>query len=453
MDVVVLAAGKGIRMRSRIPKVLHPLAGLPLLEHVLRTAASLSPTKITVVIGPGGDSLREAFPEWDLEFVDQGEPLGTGHAVLAARPAISSPAFLVLPGDVPLVPREALQALMDFHRSRGLLASFLSVELPDPEGCGRVVRREGRAVRIVEAREASPEELSIREVNSGIWCLANTAELWRALQELPPYGVQGEHCLTDLVERLAEEGLVDALPWPQAEDLLGVDDRADLARLEGILRDRITTRLLREGVSIPDPGAVYLSPDVEVGPDTVLQPGTHLLGRTAVGEGCRIGPGAWLIDSRVGDGARVWFSVLAGALVGEGAQVGPYAHLRPGARVGARARVGNFVEVKNARLGEGVKAGHLAYIGDAEVGPHANTRAGAITCNYDGVRKQRTEIGPGAFIGSNSALVAPVRIGEGAYIGAGSVITEDVPPHALALARAPQSIKPDWAKTRREGRA
>lgn len=224
----------------------------------------------------------------------------------------------------------------------------------------------------------------------------------------------------------------------------------DLARAEARLRERILHRLMREGVTVVDPAAVYISPDVEVGQDTIIHPGTHLLGRTVVGEGCEIGPGAYLIDSQVEAGARVWFSVLEGAYVEKEAKIGPFAHLRPGAHIGARARVGNFVEVKNATLGEGVKAGHLAYIGDAEVGAHANIGAGAITCNYDGVRKHRTEIGPGAFIGSNAALVAPVRIGEGAYVGAGSVITEDVPPYALALERSEQRIKPEWAKKRGE---
>ncbi|HIE47966.1 TPA: UDP-N-acetylglucosamine diphosphorylase/glucosamine-1-phosphate N-acetyltransferase [Candidatus Bipolaricaulota bacterium] len=450
LDVVILAAGKGVRMRSRIPKVLHPLAGLPLLEHVLRTASTLAPHRI-VVVGPGGEEIKQAFPSRDLLFVDQGAPLEAGGAVLAARPALSSPTFLVLPGDVPLVPEEALQALLDFHRKRGLLASFLTMAPPDPGNHGRVVRREGHVVRIIEAKGASPEELSIREVDSGIWCLSNVARLWEVLEGVPPTGAQGEHPLTALVEPLVETGQVDALLWPTPEDLLGVKDRVDLARLEGVLRARITTRLMEAGVSIPDPNAVYLSPDVQVGLDTVLHPGTHLWGSTRVGEGCEIGPGAYLIDTQVEAGVKVWFSVLEGAWVEEGARIGPYAHLRPGARVGPRARVGNFVEVKNATLGEGVKAGHLAYIGDAEVGPRANIGAGTITCNYDGIRKYRTEIGPGAFIGSNAALVAPVRIGEGAYVGAGSVITADVPPYALALGRAVQTIRPEWAKKRREG--
>jgi len=450
LDVVILAAGKGTRMRSSIPKVLHPLAGLPLLEHALRTAASLSPRTTVVVVGHGADQVQVAFQDRGLVFVDQGEPLGTGHALLSAREVVSAPWFLVLPGDVPLVPQEALRSLLEFHEQNGLALSFLSMELSEPGLYGRVVRKGGKAARIVEAKDAMPEELAIREVNSGIYCISNSSELWEALAELPPKNAQGEYCLTDLVERFASEGKADALVWRHPEDLLGVNDRVDLARAEGILRKRTLKRLMLSGVTVVDPGAVYLSPDVEVGPDTVLYPGVHLYGGTKIGQGCVVGPGAYLVHTRVEDGVRVWYSVLEGAYVEEGAGIGPFAHLRPGARIGARARIGNFVEVKAARLGEGVKAGHLAYIGDAEVGAHANIGAGAITCNYDGFHKHRTEIGPGVFIGSNVALVAPIHIGEGAYVGAGSVITEDVPPYALALGRAPQVTKPDWAK-KREG--
>ncbi len=449
LDVVILAAGKGVRMRSRIPTVLHPLAGLPLLEHVLRTASALAPHKMVVVVGHSGEEIKNAFSGRGLLFVDQGGPLGAGRALLAARSALSSPTFLVLPGDVPLVSQEALQALLDFHRSRGVLASFLTMELPDPGDYRRAVRREGHVVRIIEAGAASPEEISIREVTSGIWCFSNSPALWEALERLSPGGAQGEYQLTDLMEQLP--GQVDALLWPTPEDLLRVSDRADLARLEGILRARITARLMEAGVSIPDPNAVYLCPDVQVGQDTVLHPGTHLLGDTEVGEGCQLGPGAYLIGSQVEAGAVVWFAVRDGAWVGEGARIGPFAHLRPGARIGPGARVGNFVEVKNATLGEGVKAGHLAYIGDAEVGPRANIGAGTITCNYDGVRKYRTEIGPGAFIGSNSALGAGGRRGPGASGGGGRGIPGDVPPFARALGRAAQTIRPEWAKKRREG--
>ncbi|HPD06403.1 MAG TPA: bifunctional UDP-N-acetylglucosamine diphosphorylase/glucosamine-1-phosphate N-acetyltransferase GlmU [Candidatus Bipolaricaulis sp.] len=454
LDVVVLAAGKGTRMRSHRPKVLHSLAGLPLLEHVLRTAFSLSPRRVVVVVGSGGDEVRAAFAERGVTFVDQGEPRGTGHAVLAAREAVAAGTFLVLPGDVPLVPPQALRALLQFHRERNATVSFLTMEPADPGPYGRVVRGEdGRPLRIVEAGDATPEERAVRELNSGIWCLENAPVVWKALGGLSTANVKGELYLTDLVAHFSGAGKAAALPWPDADDLWGVNDRADLALLERLVRERILTAWMRDGVTVTDPSAVYPSLDAAVGEDTVLHPGTHLLGHTVIGTGCTVGPNAYLVDSRVGEGAQVWYSVVEGAEVGPEARIGPYAHLRPGSRIGRGAKVGNFVEVKAATLGDGVKAGHLAYIGDAEVGAGANIGAGAITCNFQPGRREkfRTEVGPRAFIGSNVSLVAPVRIGEGAVVGAGSVITHDVPPYALALGRAREVVAPGWAHPAEEG--
>lgn len=446
-----MAAGKGTRMRSARPKVLHPLCGLPLLEYPLRTARALYPAEMVVVVSHGKDQIREAFSHWPVKFVDEGEPLGTGHAVLSARSALSAPRFFVLPGDVPLVPPQALQTLLERHLAGGALASFLTMELSPPNPYGRVVRDEsGKPKKIVEAGAASFAELGIREVNSGIWCLENHPAVWEALSRLSPNDAKGEHFLTDLVAALYPR--VEAVLWPNSEDLLGVNDRVDLAHLEGILRRRILTDWMREGVTVVDPATVYPGPDVRVGQDTVILPGTFLFGKTEIGPNCQIGPQAYLVDSRVAEGARVWFSVLEAVEVGPEAQIGPYAHLRAGARIGARARIGNFVEVKNSQIGEGAKALHLAYIGDAEVGAAANIGAGAITCNFQPGKTEKfhTEIGAGAFIGSNSCLIAPIRIGEGAVVGAGSVITEDVPPYALALERSPQVTKPDWARRKEE---
>jgi len=454
LDVVILAAGKGTRMRSGLPKVLHPLAGLPLIEHPLRVAQNLSPARTVIVVSHGADEVRAACARRELTFVDQGEPHGTGHAVLVARRAVVSPSILVLPGDVPLVPAAALQALLSHHRGSGATVSLLTMAPSDPGSYGRVERGEnGHPVRVVEAGDATPEELAIREVNSGIWCLTNTAALWQALERLPTGNAKGEHYLTDLVAFFARQGKAAALLWPHADDLRGVNDRVGLAQVESLLRQRILTAWMRDGVTVVDPAAVYPSLDVTVGADTVLHPGTHLLGRTVVGAGCTIGPGAYLADSWIEDGARVWYSTVEEASVGPGAHVGPYAHLRPGSRIGARARVGNFVEVKAASLGEGAKAAHLAYIGDAEIGAGANIGAGAITCNFQPGRtgKFRTEVGPGAFIGSNASLIAPIRIGEGAVVGAGSVVTQDIPPYALALERAPEVVKPGWARPREQG--
>lgn len=445
LDVVILAAGKGTRMRSQRPKVLHPILGLPLLEYVLRTVHALSPRRVIVVVGHGADEVREAFAGRDVVFVEQGEQLGTGHALRCAREAVGAPRFLVLPGDVPLVPPEALEELLREHVAREALLSFLSFRPEDPGGYGRVVRDESGIPRaIVEAKDAPPEALAIREVNSGIYCMENAPALWEALEGISDENAQGEYYLTDLVASLYPR--THALVWREPGDLVGVNTRGDLARAEWLLRGRIIAGLQEAGVTVVDPHTAYIGPDVAVGGDTVIHPGVYLYGRTEVAAACEIGPQAYLVDTTVERGARIWFSVLEGAHVGEGARIGPYAHLRPGARIGRGARIGNFVEIKNADIGEGVRAGHLAYIGDAEVGPGTNIGAGTITCNFDGVRKHRTVIGRGAFIGSNTALVAPVTVGEGAVVGAGSVITEDVPPYALALGRSRQVIKPDWAK-------
>lgn len=450
--VIILAAGKGTRMRSARPKVLHPLCGLPLLEYPLRVARELSPTEIIVVVSHGKELVAEAFSHWPVKFVDQGEPLGTGHAVLAARPFLTTPRFLVLPGDAPLVPVPALRTLLEGHLKAGALSSFLTMEPEEPAPYGRVVRDEsGKPRKIVESADASPSELSIREVNSGVWCLENHPAVWEALSRLSPANKKGEYYLTDLVAALYPR--VEAVLWPNPEDLLGINDRLDLARLEGILRRRILESWMAEGVTVVDPAAVYPGPDIRVGQDTTIFPGTFLLGETEIGPNCQIGPQAYLLHSKVGEGVQIWFSVLEEVEVGQGARIGPYAHLRAGAKIGARARIGNFVEIKASQIGEETKALHLAYIGDAEVGPRANIGAGAITCNFQPGKKEkfRTEIGAGAFIGSNASLIAPIRIGEGAVVGAGSVITQDVPPYALALERSPQVVKPDWARRKEEG--
>jgi len=454
LDAVILAAGKGTRMRSCRPKVLHTLIGLPLLEHVLRAARGISPARLAIVVSCGADEVRATFAGRDLVFVDQGKPCGTGHAVFVARGAVASGTFLVLPGDVPLVPPEALRALVRFHRECRATTSLLTMEPTDPGPYGRVVRGEdGRPLRIVEAGDASPAERALREVNSGIWCLSNTPALWRSLASLSTTNAKGESYLTDLVAVFSRQGKAAALRWPCADDLQGVNDRRDLAQAEHLLRQRILAAWMLDGVTMVDPSAVYPSLDAAVGEDTILHPGTHIVGRTVVGAGCTVGPNAHLVDALIGDGARVWHSVIEQAEVGPEASIGPYAHLRPGARIGRRAKVGNFVEVKEATLGEGVKAGHLAYIGDAEIGAGTNIGAGAITCNFQpgSKEKYRIEIGSGAFIGSNACLIAPIRIGEGAVVGAGSVITRDVPPYALALGRAPEVVKPGWARSESEG--
>ncbi|MFO8033968.1 MAG: bifunctional UDP-N-acetylglucosamine diphosphorylase/glucosamine-1-phosphate N-acetyltransferase GlmU [Candidatus Bipolaricaulota bacterium] len=449
LDVVILAAGKGTRMRSQYPKVLHRLAGAPLLEHVLRAAAGVSPDRSIVVLGHKGEQVQAAFADRPLSFVTQDPPLGTGHAIQCTRHEVTSPVFLVLPGDVPLIPPEALIRLVELHRESGALLTLLTAELDDPRAYGRVLRdKQGRVSGVVEAADANAEELTVREVNSGVYCLANRPELWEALDALSPVNAQGELYLTDLVSATARKRACSALVWPHSEDLIGINDRRDLAKAERTLGQRTLEELMLSGITVVDPERTYVSPESQLGQDTVLFPGTHLEGACRVGRNCRVGPGAQLIDTRLEDGATVKWSVLEGARVGAEARVGPYAHLRPGTQIGSHARVGNFVEVKAASLGDGAKAGHLAYIGDATVGARVNIGAGAITCNYDGVSKHHTQIGAGAFIGSNVSLVAPVTVGDQAVVGAGSVIVQDVPPGALAVARARQAVKPDWKQHR-----
>lgn len=439
-DVIVMALGGGAKAGSRRPKPLRQILGLPVLEYVLRTVESLSPREIVVAVDREAAGVKEAFAGRGLTFVDVDD--GTGCAILGVREAVHAPYLLILPADLPLLRPQALERLHGEHRAHGASLSFLTA-CPDPPGDRpRVVRDEaGRPREIVELDDAPPEIRAVREVSPGIFCMDNTPELWDALREVPDPA--------KLVPHLYPR--VHAVRWPEPEDLFRADTLRDLARAEWIMRHRIVNSLQDAGVTVVDPTTAYVGPDVAVGQDTVLHPGVYLYGETEIGEGCEIGPQAYLVDTVVEHDARIWFSVLEGAYVGEGARIGPYAHLRPGARIGARARIGNFVEVKNAQIGEDVRAGHLAYIGDAEVGPEANIGAGTITCNYDGVRKHKTVIGKGAFIGSNAALVAPVTIGEGAVVGAGSVITEDVPPHSLALGRARQVVKPEWARRKKEG--
>jgi bifunctional UDP-N-acetylglucosamine pyrophosphorylase/glucosamine-1-phosphate N-acetyltransferase len=441
LGAIILAAGKGTRMRSKRPKVLHPVCGRPILDYVLAAVRGLDPAQVIVVVSD--PAVREAFSAAGVTFVDQAEPRGTGHALLQARGKATPPTLLVLPGDVPLITSSVLSEFLEQHEKERADLTVLSVVLPAPGSYGRIVRdQDGHPTRIVEARDATADELGITEVNTGIYALRNDPFLWESLAGLGTGNAQREYYLTDLVSCYATAGRrVAAVPTPEPAAVMGVNSRAELARAEGMMRDRIAAELMESGVRIVDPAHTYLEPGVKVGMDTVIHPGTHLRGGTSIGEDCEIGPDAWIDGSTVEAGSRVRYSVLEGARVREGCDIGPYAHLRPGADVGPNVRIGNFVEVKAARVRRGTKAGHLTYIGDAEIGEEVNIGAGTITCNYDGKRKHRTVIGDRAFIGSNTALVAPVEIGEDAIIGAGSTITADVPPRTLGLGRARQVIK------------
>jgi len=444
LEIVVLAAGQGKRMHSALPKVLHPLAGRPLLAHVLETAQTLRPERIVVVHGHGGDAVQAAFPAAPLSWVDQSERLGTGHAVLQALPQISGDAdVLVLYGDVPLVRAETLGELV--RATRGGLA-ILTAEAPDPSGYGRIVRdARGRVARIVEQKDASPEELRLREVNVGFLCApARRLSAW--LARVGKRNAQGEYYLTDIIALAVAEGLeVAAVKAPDWLEVAGVNSKRELALLERALQRRAAERLLDSGVTLADPERIDVRGSLECGRDVAIDVNCVFEGSVRLGERVRIGPNCVLRNVTLEADTEVHaFSLLEEAQVGARCRIGPYARLRPGAVLEQEVHIGNFVEVKASRLGVGTKANHLAYIGDAQVGSRVNIGAGTITCNYDGVGKHRTVIEDDCFIGSDSTLVAPVTIGRGSYIGAGSTISKDTPAGQLTVARAKQVSLPSW---------
>jgi bifunctional UDP-N-acetylglucosamine pyrophosphorylase / glucosamine-1-phosphate N-acetyltransferase len=444
---VVLAAGRGTRFRSETPKVLHPAAGRTLLGHVLGALAPLGLERVLVVVSPDGADVEAEVATWDgrmpqpITTVVQPEQRGTGDALDVALRALPDDVgrVLVLPGDTPLLRPETLAALLAVDP--GLPLGMLTTVLDEPFGYGRVLRdTDGEVVGIVEERDATAAQRTITEINAGMYVL-DRAVVQPLVAALGSDNAQGERYLTDVVAALAASGSgAGAVAAPVAE-VAGVNDRVQLAAAAGVLRRRHLHDLMRAGVSIVDPDHTYVDVDVTVGAETVLLPGTILEGTTSVGERATIGPSSHLTDCSVGDGAVVHSTRADGAVIGEGVDVGPFAHLRPGTIIGTRARVGAFVQTKNATIGAGAKLPHLAYVGDAEVGDGANVACGVVTVNYDGREKHRTTIGEGAFVGCGTMLVAPVSIGDRAFIGAGSTITEDVPSEALAIARARQVTK------------
>ena len=444
IEVVVLAAGLGKRMRSELPKVLHPLAGKPLLGHVIDAVRSLAPRRIFVVHGHGAEAVRAAFPAPDIAWVLQREQLGTGHAVQQAAPHLASDAdVLLLYGDVPLIRPETLRDLM---RAAGDGLALLSADLPDPAGYGRVVRdASGRVARIVEQRDATPAEAAIREVNAGFYALP-VKRLLPWLKKIGNNNAQKEYYLTDLVGSAVAEGIavtaVKAAHWAEA---MGVNSKRELAELERHHQRRQADRLLEAGVSLADPARVDVRGELQCGRDVAIDVNCVFEGKVSLGDGVQIGPSCVLRNVSIEKGSQVLaFSLLEDSSIGERCRIGPYARLRPGAVLEQDVHVGNFVEVKASRLGAGAKANHLAYVGDAEVGARVNIGAGTITCNYDGGAKHRTIIEDDCFIGSDATLVAPVRIGKGSYVGAGSTITKDTPPGQLTVGRAKQVSIPSW---------
>lgn len=450
VHVVVLAAGKGTRMRSSLPKVLHRAAGLPLIEWVLRLARSLEPASITVVLGHGSDAVRQAVEAPDVRCVIQEPQLGTGHALLQTKDVLSGATgrVLLLSGDVPLLSTASVSRVLD-AQARGAAVVVATAEVDDPTGYGRIVREGGALQRIVEHRDASPAEREIREINSGVYAF-DLATLFEALAEVGSSNAQGEYYLPDLVaiHRRARRA-VDAVILDDADEIRGINTRVELAEVGRVLQQRINHRHMTAGVTMVDPATAYIGPDVVIGQDTVLHPFVMLDGRTVLGAECEVHGGARIVDSTLGDRVIIHnHTVVTSSNLGSDAHLGPFARIRPESVISDGAHVGNFVEIKKSTVGTKTKIGHLAYIGDATVGSGANIGAGTITCNYDGQRKHRTTIGDGAFVGSDSTLVAPVNVGTGAYVAAGSSITEDIPDGALGIARGRQTNKPGWAAAR-----
>jgi bifunctional UDP-N-acetylglucosamine pyrophosphorylase/glucosamine-1-phosphate N-acetyltransferase len=448
LDIIVLAAGLGKRMRSELPKVLHPLAGRPLLAHVLDTARALSPRKTIVVHGHGAERVRAAFPDASLAWALQAEQLGTGHAVMQALPQVAAEEVLILYGDVPLIQAATLERLR--AAARGGLA-LLTVELPDPKGYGRIVREAGKVARIVEEKDASAGEKAIREVNAGFMAM-DAKRLAGWTKQLSNRNAQKEYYLTDVVSLAVAEGVaVETVKVDDVWEVSGVNSKQELAALERVAQSREAARLLEAGVTLADPARIDVRGALECGRDVSIDINCVFEGKVRLGDGVRIGPHCVLRNVSIAAGSDVRaFSHLDDADIGARCVVGPYARLRPGASLADEVHIGNFVEVKASKLGKGSKANHLAYVGDSEVGANVNIGAGTITCNYDGVNKHRTVIEDDCFIGSDATLVAPVRIARGSYIGAGSTINKDTPAGQLTVARAKQVTIPGWKPPKKE---
>jgi bifunctional UDP-N-acetylglucosamine pyrophosphorylase/glucosamine-1-phosphate N-acetyltransferase len=451
LAVIIMAAGQGKRMKSVLPKVLHPVGGRPMVEYPLRAAEALAPSRVVVVVGHGGDAVAERISGRAL-IARQDPPRGTGDAVRCALSRIPKFAgtVVVLSGDTPLVRPETVRRLVTSHRASGAAVTLATMRLDDPAGYGRVlIGAVGHVTGVVEERDATPDQRAIREVNAGLYAL--DAEFLRgALDALKPDNAQGEYYLPDVIGRAVEQGLSVRGEPVDPEEVLGVNTLAELARVESVMRERIRRRWMAEGVTLLDPARIWIDDAVVIGVDTVIAPGAWLEGETVVGSGCRIGPSSHVTHSRLGDRVTVKDAcVIDEAVIEDGASIGPFAHLRPGTILRRDARVGNFVELKMVDLGVGSKANHLSYLGDAVIGAGVNIGAGTITCNYDGVKKLRTVIEDHVFIGSDSQLVAPVRVGRGAIVAAGTTVTTDVPPDALVIGRVRQLVKKGWAATQR----
>ena len=453
IHVVVLAAGQGTRMKSGRAKVLHAVAGRPMVEHVLQAAVSLAPATTTLIVGHQAETVRKVLQgRQGLAFAVQDPQMGTAHALQQAEPLLAgrTGTVVLLSGDVPLLRPATLERLLAAHRAANAAATVVTAIVDRPYGYGRIIRSAGRISRIVEERDASPAQRQVREINSGIYAF-DLPPLFDTLRTIASRNAQREYYLTDLIAAYRRKRRpVETLIVEDPAEVRGVNSRTELAEVSATMRQKKNEELMAAGVTLIDPATTYIDPDVEIGPDTVIHPGVVIQGHTRIGAACEVHAYVRISDSEMADRVTIHnFSLIVGARVAEGAAIGPFAHLRPETVVGEKAKIGNFVELKKTTMGAGSKANHLSYLGDATIGPNVNVGAGTITCNYDGRTKHPTVIEEGAFIGSDTQLIAPVRIGKGAYVAAGSSITEDVPPGALGIARGKQANVEGWVERKK----
>ena len=448
-STIILAAGKGTRMKSKLPKVLHKVCGRPMLEHVIEAAKGAGSEREVVVIGSGAEQVEQSIK--GVEFALQAEQLGTGHAVMMTKDKITTTngTVVILCGDTPLVTADLLTKFIDSHAQSKAAATVLTAIMPDATGYGRIVRNQSGTVdKIVEHKDASDEELQIHEVNSGIYCF-DIKTLFDALDKVTNDNAQGEYYLTDVLSIIRNQGLlINAMISSDFTQILGINSRQQLALAERILRQRKNFELMDSGVTILDPDSTFIDYDVEIGRDSTILPFTYIENGTVIGENCSIGPNCRLQNTKIGDNVTMQFVYAHDAEVDDDVIIGPYVHLRPGAHINKKVKIGNFVEVKNSNIGEGSKLPHLQYIGDSDIGANVNIGCGTVTCNYDGKKKFRTTIGDNVFVGCNTSLVAPVSVGSGAYIAAGSAITQNIPDNNLAIGRARQVNKSTWKDKR-----